>query len=445
MPSAPTAAKPTNPEIVIVGAGAAGVGAGLALTRLGIPFVILEAKHRVGGRAFTDTQSIGHPWDQGCFWFHAAEHNPLRMIAKRIGHPFVSKSEDWSAQWFVEGAPLSASEQDAAGSVFGAALAAAEAAGLAGRDISLAEAAGGFAEPYGPFAKFVFEAIGSGPAEASSAVDAARYDGGTQDFPVSGGYGRLIERLADGLPIQLACPVQTISRLKDGFSVQTTHGSLRPRAVILTVSNTVLSSGQIKLDPALPADLQQALADLPCGDCEKIGLELTGDALAEFADGKVRARHGGEIYSLQVRPFGRPLVIAYAAGENAKRIGAMPAPEAGALLTEILASIYGNGLRSGTGRASVSNWSRDPHILGAYSYAKTGRAAARPGLLAADLAPLFLAGEAHLLDWFSTAHGAHVSGVAAAHKAAAFLGRPPITPDPLWLPPALLVPQPLAT
>ena len=291
----------SNPEIVIVGAGAAGIGAGLALSRLGIPFVILEAKPRVGGRAFTDTHSIGQPWDQGCFWFHAAERNPLRKIAERIGHPFVASSEDWTARWYVEGKPLTDAGQADAGAAMWSAFEAAEAAGRAGRDISLAEAAGAFAEPYGPFVKFVFEAIGSGPAEDSSAVDTARYDGGTQDFPVSGGYGRLIERLAERLPVRLGCAVQSISHAPGGLAVVTAQGTLGPRTVILTVSNNVLASGRIRLDPALPSALQSAVEDLPCGDCEKIGLELVGDPLPGVVDAKIRARHAGDVYSLQVR------------------------------------------------------------------------------------------------------------------------------------------------
>jgi monoamine oxidase len=76
----------SEPEVVIVGAGAAGIGAGLALSRLGVPFVILEAKDRVGGRAHTDGTSLGHLWDRGCHWFHSADRNPLRAIADRLGH-----------------------------------------------------------------------------------------------------------------------------------------------------------------------------------------------------------------------------------------------------------------------------------------------------------------------------------------------------------------------
>ena len=123
---------------------------------------------------------------------------------------------------------------------------------------------------------------------------------------------------------------------------------------------------------------------------------------------------------------------------------AFAATQAGALLTDVLAGVYGSDVRKGVGRAAVTGWSRDPHVLGAFTYAKAGRAAARPALLGADLAPLFLAGEAHHLSWYSTAHGAHVSGLEAAHKAARFLGHAVPAADSLWLPAALTVPRPAA-
>ena len=73
-----------NPDVVIVGAGAAGIGAGLALTRLGISHVILEAKQRVGGRAYSETSSLGHLWDHGAHWLHSADVNVLRFMAEKL-------------------------------------------------------------------------------------------------------------------------------------------------------------------------------------------------------------------------------------------------------------------------------------------------------------------------------------------------------------------------
>ena len=46
-----------DPDVIVVGAGIAGLSAALALTRAGLSVVILEARDRVGGRIFT-------PWDE---------------------------------------------------------------------------------------------------------------------------------------------------------------------------------------------------------------------------------------------------------------------------------------------------------------------------------------------------------------------------------------------
>jgi monoamine oxidase len=74
-----------QPDVVIVGAGAAGVGAGMELTKRGVPFVILEASDRVGGRAHTDKTSLPYAWDKGCHWLHCADVNPLVAEADRVG------------------------------------------------------------------------------------------------------------------------------------------------------------------------------------------------------------------------------------------------------------------------------------------------------------------------------------------------------------------------
>jgi len=86
----------SNPDVVIVGAGAAGIGAALALDQAGLSYVIVEADKRVGGRALTDTTSfingVGSaiPFDIGCAWIHnynqkdKDDHfiNPFRIWAE---------------------------------------------------------------------------------------------------------------------------------------------------------------------------------------------------------------------------------------------------------------------------------------------------------------------------------------------------------------------------
>jgi len=69
----------------------------------------------------------------------------------------------------------------------------------------------------------------------------------------------------------------------------------------------------------------------------------------------------------------------------------------------------------------ASGWSRMSRIGGAYSYALPGHAAARAALARPFEQRLFFAGEATSPQDFSTAHGAHDSGVRAAEEALAAL------------------------
>ena len=72
-------------DVAIIGAGAAGIAAARTLRDLGCRFLLLEATAQVGGRARTDTQTFGVPWDRGCHWLHAASHNPLTSLADHYG------------------------------------------------------------------------------------------------------------------------------------------------------------------------------------------------------------------------------------------------------------------------------------------------------------------------------------------------------------------------
>ena len=90
-------------DVVVIGAGAAGIGAGRRLRALGLSFIVLEARARLGGRAHTDNATLGIPWDRGCHWFHTADRNPLREEADRLGHPYERKRQPPVAGLFSGG------------------------------------------------------------------------------------------------------------------------------------------------------------------------------------------------------------------------------------------------------------------------------------------------------------------------------------------------------
>ena len=66
---------PSEVDVAIIGAGAAGLGAARALENSGLSVIVLEARDRVGGRGHTIMAAPGITFDVGCGWLHSADQN----------------------------------------------------------------------------------------------------------------------------------------------------------------------------------------------------------------------------------------------------------------------------------------------------------------------------------------------------------------------------------
>ncbi len=420
---------PGNPDVVIVGAGAAGIGAGLALARQGVPFVILEAKDRVGGRAHTDTSSVGHLWDHGCHWFHSADRNPLRMIADRIGHGYHPVQRGATAPMFAGG------RWEMNGQARLHIWAELDRIAACKEDVP-ADSVIDATDPLAPMVRHWVSLMSSGEPRDVSARDYGRYDDSHVNLPVRDGYGALIRRLSAGLPIRLSTPVTRIALGPRGCAVETPAGTLEPKAVIVAVSVNVLNSGIIGFEPALPAELASALEDVPCGSYEKIVIAFEGnpfaDFEAEFCD--ILDPPGSHPMNIEVAPFGRPIAIGHVAGDYARELGVAGQAALIDVLKEKLVSAFGGGIVRHISRTATTTWGSDPYIRGGYAYALAGKAASRDVMIQADVSPIFLAGEAFHPTWGATAHGAYLTGLDAATKACRHIGVTALTTDPLWLP-----------
>ena len=73
---------PTNPEIVIIGAGSSGLSAAKTLQNLGVSYLVVEASDRIGGRAYTESNIIGQPVDHGCSWISGSDDNFFSKLGK---------------------------------------------------------------------------------------------------------------------------------------------------------------------------------------------------------------------------------------------------------------------------------------------------------------------------------------------------------------------------
>ena len=96
---------PSDVDVAIIGAGAAGIGAARALEASGLRVILLEARDRLGGRAFTRQLENGIVFDVGCGWLHSADKNPFVAIATRLGFDIDRSRPHWSQQTFNIGFP----------------------------------------------------------------------------------------------------------------------------------------------------------------------------------------------------------------------------------------------------------------------------------------------------------------------------------------------------
>lgn len=410
----------SNVDLAIVGAGAAGLGAARRARELGLRFVVLEAMERIGGRAFTDPTPFGLPWDRGCHWLHSAAINPFRGLADRYGFRYrseeVPERDHLGDRWATD------EERQAIADFREAAHGAVAAAGEAGRDVPIVEVVDLDQPLAWSFRLSINGGWGVDPAQAST-LDAYRYRDTDQDWPVEDGYGALVARHAAGLPVTLATPVERIEWDGDGVRLLTRRGTVAARAALLTVSTNVLAAEVIDFAPALPAWKLAAAAAVPLGAANKVALQIDGRLLGveEHTNAVVRLGEREAMF-FQLRPFGWDLASGYLSGplcSDLERAGETAMVD---YARQALRTMLGSEVDRHVGATACSTWEREPWIRGAYAAARPGGADQRAVLARPIAEKLFFAGEATSPDFFSTCHGAHLSGIAAVDAAAAALG-----------------------
>ena len=398
-------------DLVVVGAGAAGLAAGRAAAAWGLACAVIEAKHRAGGRAYTEWQSFGTPFDHGCQWLHSGSINPFARIADRYGVRYLKTAHD--GRYHDGRAWLPPAENEAALAAVHAGFEAVEAAGAAGRDVAAADALDP-AMPYRLFFDRAYTGYMAAEPERVSAFDSSRYRDTGENWPVVDGYGALVVRHGAAVPVAFDCPATRIDWSGPGVRVETPRGTLAARAVIVTASTGALANGRLAFHPALPAVTAAALHALPMGTANKIGVAFDRDPFGGVPPHFVQLGGAGRAgATFQVAPFGRPMATAYLGCRLAVELEADGPAAMIAYARESLGKLYGSAILDRIVAARPTAWQGDPWIAGAYSVARPGQGNARIALAEPVADRLFFAGEAASFDAFATAHGAHLTGEAA--------------------------------
>lgn len=414
------APPPRAADVAIVGAGAAGIAAARRCLASGLSVALIEARDRVGGRALT-ARIGGRAVDIGAHWMHAASANGLVAEAKRLGLALFDAPRD---QLLMVGArKADDAERRAFNAGFDALALAIErvaeegdlrpaAAALAALPPEAVPFADALAFAHGPFSCGVgLDALGA--ADFAAAQD-------DWDLFVEGGYGALVARLADGLPIALSTPASAVDWSGPTVRIETPSGTLVADALIVTVPAPLLARGAIRFDPPLPATTSDALAALRAASYEHVVLSWPGGPFDEEVNTTITL-DGDAVDGIGfLANFdGGTMHYADLGGTTVGRLGS-PAARA-EFVRDTLTARFGASAAAALRTLYASGWGEDPLSACAWTWAPPGAHGARAVLREPIGGAVLLAGEATSSTLWGTIGGAWAEGERAADAAAALL------------------------
>jgi monoamine oxidase len=399
-------------ETVVVGGGAAGIAAARRLCQANVRCLIVEARSRLGGRAWSVADPSGSALDLGCGWLHSADRNPWVAIAQEQRRTIDKTPPPWNQRSPAYGFPESEQREflEAREQFFS------RVSEQAQKEPDLPAAA-----LFAPGCRWnsLIDAVGtyiSGTElERVSARDFDNYDDTGVNWRVVEGYGATIATCGANLPVMLDCAVLRIDHGGNRLKIETTQGTIVADQAIVTLPSAIIAETEALFAPTLPEKTRAAQA-LPLGLTDKLFLSLEG--AEEFAkDSRLfGATDRTATAAYHLRPFGRPQIEVFFGGQLAAELE-MDSERAFfdfavSELTGLLGSAFANRVRP----IQIHRWGADPFSRGSYSYALPGMSDCRTTLAAPVDGRLFFAGEACSPRDFSTAHGGWITGVAAANQ-----------------------------
>lgn len=420
----------TSADVLVLGAGIAGLAAARTLTDKGLSVIVLEARNRIGGRMWTDS-SLGLPLDLGASWIHGVDGNPITKLAKEFGIKTVPTDGGNAIMFAADGSELPEDEFERMEALFDEVYElVAERSIMSDVDRPLQE---------------IFDQVikGSDFSEADlrrlnyyiHLVTALEYGADAKDlsawwweqdeefggeeviFP--GGYNQITDGLAKGLDIRLGTEVKTVRYGSDGVEVETSAGVFVADKAVVTFPLGVLKQASVTFEPPLPESKQAAIKRLGMGVLNKVYLKFPAAFWGEDVEtiSYVGERLGEWCDWLSFVPFtGEPVLMAFHGGDMGFALEDLSDDEivAGAMRT--LRVMFGEDIPEPEGML-ITRWGKDPFSFGAYSHIPPFASGDDYDALAEPVDDvLFFAGEATSREYPSTVHGAYLSGVRAAEE-----------------------------
>ena len=397
-----------EPDVIIVGAGAAGLSAARTLLIAGLSVRVLEAADRIGGRAYTESETFGVPYDQGCHWLHHASTNPWIAYGKANG--FDVFADDDGETIYSGGEQI---DEDNLEDLYEAVEELFVRAWDDTRDGSDGPVSD-YLDAEGPWAANVESLItndwyGKEPHELSAMHFVAEEE--ENDWLCSAGFGSLIAHYGRNLPVNTGVAVNEIHWGGEGVRVESSAGSLKAKAVIVAVSTGVLAAEKITFIPSLPAEKLESIHAFPMGVYNHIALmyrrdifELGANAYAiPKAENK---RQPGLISNVD----GTGLSMIWTGGDLSRDLEAEGVEAAVDFGLTHIKSILGSDANKAFVKGHFTRWGRNPLTLGSYASARPGGYGLRDTLRAPVADRVFFAGDACHSEGSASAARAYLNG-----------------------------------
>tara|TARA_B100000123_G_scaffold267353_1_gene240615 strand:- start:572 stop:1846 length:1275 start_codon:yes stop_codon:yes gene_type:complete len=415
---------PTNPDIIIVGAGSSGLSAARKLKEIGISYLILEASDRIGGRAYTENSTLGQPVDHGCSWISGSNDNIFSDLGKKNNFTLVDHSEPTVEMFGKDGVKFT---QDKIAEYNKSEIKIKEIlrnTGRQGIDIPAS-----MVIPDVPYNECFQNWEGAlNYAVDINQISTAEYwhlKDSQPSFIVKEGLGNLVGTLNNNFPIALNTSVLEIDLSGKGVKVVTSKGSIMAKACICTVSVGVLKSEKIKFTPNLCNKVRRAIDDIQMGLLIKIPLLFDGIRLG-FAENSLvqyditKENIGSECYFL-AWPTGHDYIVGFIGGQFAWNLSKLGEEEIVEYALSKLEILSGDKIRKHFLKGFATDWANNPFTKGSYSAIKPGCFGAREVLSEPMAEKLIFAGEATAGNKAGLVNGAYESGKMAATRIASIV------------------------
>src|SRR6202171_2853298 len=347
---------PREADIVVIGAGAAGIAAARRIQAANRRVIVVEATGQIGGRCLTDTGTFDVPFDRGARWMHNPDTNPMIKLARNAGLETYPAPPGQKIRVGRRNARAGEIEEFLAALV--RANRAIDDASRGKTDVSCASVLPKDLGDWAGTAEFMLGANATGKdLKDISVIDKARAQERNVAIACRQGLGTLIAKLGEQIPLALSTPVSRIAWSGRDVSVETPAGKIAARAAIITVSSNVLAAGNIKFTPEIPKRQLDAAAKLGLGSYDRIALQLPGNPLG-LARGEmiIEQSRSTRTALLSANMAGSSLCSIDVAGSFGRDLSAQGEPAMVAFAVEWLTKLFGSEIAAAVRESRGEAW-----------------------------------------------------------------------------------------